>query len=261
MRARTCVGAALLLVVGARASGEPKPKPVDVKDRDDLLVLQDAKGGTYVVRRVGSASQTLVFYGKANGPLYQQTVKGGYRDGDVSWSVRVDAPRSTQHFGEISRRPEGDYVRSCAQDDIVGLSEITGEKRKQILARSTLLTTNMIYVPYTFARDELAVYYYVDQIRTDYGGGGYRLFIGKKGAMKPVQLADVSIDTRGAVFSTKQGDLSVTRERDNSSALKPVWIHGDKRLELLWLDTTDNSTIIYRDLGIYGALGTICDDF
>jgi hypothetical protein len=258
MHARTWLGAAALVVGAASAGAEPKPKPVDVKaSRDQMIVLQDARGGTYVVWRDDSVH---VFYSPNNGPLHEQSQGGGgYRDGDA-WLVRVYAPRSRQHYAEIMRSATGEYTRSCGPDESVGMSEVTGDKRKQILAKSQFLSTSIVYVPFTFARDEVAVYYYVDQISAAYGGGGYRLFVGKKGAMKPMTLTDVSIDSRGAVLSTKQGDLSVTRERDNTSVTKAAWIQHDKRVELLTLDTVDNATIIYRDLGIYGALGTICDD-
>ncbi len=246
------------MAVAASAGAEPKPKPVDVKaSRDLMTVLQDAAGGTYAIWR-DTDSHAHVFYGAPNGPLYEQAVRGGFRDGDA-WSLRIYAPRTRDRFGEILRSAAGEYTRTCGPNDTVGLSEITGDKRKQILAKSQFLTTAMIYVPFAFARDEVAVYYYVDRIADLYGGGGYRLWIGKKGAMKALQLVDVSVDSRGAVFSTKQGDLSVTREPNSVDPSKAAWIAKDKRVELLNLDMSDNATIIFRDLNIYTALGTICD--
>ena len=60
MRARGwCVAATLALSTSAFA--EPKPKAVDIKPfREQLIVLQDADGGTYVVL---PGKDSRLFYG------------------------------------------------------------------------------------------------------------------------------------------------------------------------------------------------------
>src|SRR5579863_6022483 len=87
--------ASLLVVVlvglAASASADPKPAPVDIKPfRDQLIVLQDAQGGTYVVL---PGSSRRVFYGTGK-TLYEQVVENGSSNGETgAWSIGVWAPR------------------------------------------------------------------------------------------------------------------------------------------------------------------------
>jgi hypothetical protein len=90
-----------------------------------------------------------------------------------------------------------------------------------------------------------------------YGGAGYRVFVGKKGAMKQMPLTDVASDSAGEVYSTKNGDIRIVTENGKSTA---AWIKGEKRKELSVLDLDVNSHIIYSELGVYEFLGTVCDE-
>jgi hypothetical protein len=262
MRARSSAVAAAIAccVVAARASAEPKPKPFDIKPhRDQLVVLQDANGGTYVVR---SGETKLVFFGAAKAPLYQQMVTGGFANGD-SWGVSMWTPRADGlHDGQIVHKQDGSYSRFCLENDELGLTEITGDKAKQIIAKSTFMTTALVHLPLVLARDDTGAYYYVDRLNNEYGGKGYRLYVGKKGAMKQLALADVATDTAGLVFSTKVGDLSVIHDRspDGATSTVATWVRGDKRTKLLVLDTSVNSPVIYKDMGVYSFTGTLCDE-
>jgi hypothetical protein len=85
------------------------------------------------------------------------------------------------------------------------------------------------------------------------------VYVGKKGAMKQMPLTDVASDSAGEVFSTRSGDLRLVRQTDGTKD-SMTWVKGGKRLELVGLDTEVNSAVIFRDLGIYAFLGTLCDD-
>jgi len=78
------------------------------------------------------------------------------------------------------------------------------------------MTSAIVRVPHVFARDDAGVYYYVDRIAKVYGGKGFRVFVGKKGAMKQLALTDVASDSEGDVFSTKTGDLRLVRNHTES---------------------------------------------
>ncbi len=41
---------------------------------------------------------------------------------------------------------------------------------------------------------------------------------------------------------------------------KAYWKKGGKKTELVQLDPAQNRYVIYRELGIYGTLGVVCDD-
>jgi hypothetical protein len=84
------------------------------------------------------------------------------------------------------------------------------------------------------------------------------VFVGRKGAMKPKPLTDVASDTAGDVFATKTGDLRIVRDTSEGKSTV-TWIKGEKRIELVTLDLDANSQLIFKDLGVYGFTGSICE--
>ena len=251
MGARACW--VLAVAWSSIAAAEPKPAPVDVKPyRAELLVFADARGGTYVVRP-GSEPHVFFSTGKA---FYEQVVIGRSADGDA-WGISTWAPRVAKiQPGEVRRKQDGTFAKFCG-DVETGLTQLPADKAKQILDKATFLSTPLIHKPHLLGRDDSGVYYYVDMIREQYGGKGFRVFIGKKGAMKQLPLSDVASDSAGEVFSTKTGDLRLVHDDAKTTA---VWIRGDKKQELVVLDPDANSSMIFKDLGVYDFIGTICDD-
>lgn len=253
-----------LVATGSVAAADPAPKPVDIKAlKAKAVVLQDAQGGTYVVFRDDEAK---VFYGPNAKTVYEQYIVGSSSDGDGGWEFNTWSPRVPEgpHLGEITHKKDGTFEKSCRGKDDAGLTELTGDKAKAILDKAAFLTSGIVHVPHLLARDDSGVYYYVDRFAKIYGGKGYRVFVGKKGAMKQMPLTDVASDSAGDVFSTKSGDLRLVRNtedgNDNKNKEKMTWVKGEKRLELVFLDTDVNSVVIFKDLGIYTFLGTWCDN-
>lgn len=262
MRTRTWVAGALVAaaVIAGSALADPKPTAVDIKPyRDKLVVLTDAKGGVYVARRdKDDSNNNVLFYGTdKNKILYKQVILGGGAN-ENEWSLDTWTPRLKEmHHGSLIHKQDGTWQKYCWGEDDAGLTELTGDKAKAVLDKYQFMTTSMIRAPHLLARDDSGVYYYVDNVRSEYGGKGYRVFVGKKGAMKQMPLTDVASDSAGEVFSTKNGDLRLIT-RDNAPA--PVWVKGDKRTELVQLDLDVNSPLIFKDLGVYEFLGTMCDN-
>lgn len=241
------------------AAADPTPKPVDIKDlKTKATVLQDAQGGTYVVFR---SDDNKVFYGPNAKTLYEQVIVSSSSDGEGGWDFGTWAPRVADgaHLGSVQRKKDGTFEKSCNGKDDLGLTELTGEKAKAILDKSAFVTMGIIRVPHLLARDDSGVYYYVDRFAKVYGGKGYRVFVGRKGAMKQMPLTDVASDSAGDVFSTKSGDLRLVRNSENNKDTT-LWVKGEKRTSLVFLDTDVNSGVIFKDLGIYSFLGTICDN-
>ncbi len=253
MRARACLCLALF---AATAAADPSPKPYDIKPlRDHLQVFQDAHGGTYVVHIVAGNNEPEVFYGTGKA-LYLQTDSLMSHDGDA-WSIRNYAPRST--YGYIERTKDGTFQKTCGGKDDAVLTELTGDKAKAVIDKATFLTTGMVHWSLLLARDDAGVYYYVDQLADVYGGKGYRVFVGKKGAMKQLPLTDVAVDGGGYVFSTKSGDLRLVKNTSGGDQTI-AWIKGEKRMPLVMLDTYMEARLIFSELGIYTFLGTLCDN-
>jgi hypothetical protein len=267
MRARTwwvltASAGCLALLSSTSVHAEPKPKAVDIKPiRDELIVLGDADGGTYVVQP-GKDGRAWYSIGKGK-PFYEQIIFGRYSDGSTgAWDLSVWAPRVPKlQPGSLQRKADGTFVRNCGEDNSVGLSELATDKAKGVLDKGPFMSSAIIRRPYMLARDDAAVYYYVDAIRNEYGGNGYRVFIGKKGAMKQKPLTDIASDTAGDVFATKSGDIRIVRDTvDNSAKSNIAWVKGGKKSALVSLDTDANSVLIYKDLGIYSFIGSICEN-
>jgi hypothetical protein len=259
MHARGWVIGVLVATVST-AAAEPAPKPVDIKElKSKATVLQDAQGGTYVVFR--GHEEQKVFFGPTSKTLYEQYIIGSSSDGDGGWDFSTWAPRVAEgsHLGSIEHKKDGTYLKSCRGKDDLGLTELSGDKAKAILDKSAFVTSGVIRVPHLLARDDSGVYYYVDRYAKIYGGKGYRVFVGRKGALKQMPLTDVASDSAGDVFSTKSGDLRLVRNSENSKETM-TWVKGEKRTDLVFLDTDVNLALIFKDLGLYTFLGTLCDN-
>ena len=260
MQARGWIIGVAVFGVGlvSTVAADPAPKPVDVKTmKSQGVVLQDAQGGVYVVFRGDDAK---VFYGPNAKAVYEQVIIGSSSDGEGRWEFNTWAPRKPGNgLASLEHKKDGSFHKSCGDKDDTGLTELSGEKAHAVLDKTPFLSMGIVRVPHLLARDDSGVYYYVDRIAKVYGGKGYRVFVGRKGAMKQMPLVDVASDSAGDVFSTKSGDLRLVRNSEDSKQ-KMTWVKGGKRTELVFLDTDVNSGVIYKDLGIYTFLGTLCDN-
>jgi hypothetical protein len=262
------MGIRFLVAIGVCWTGlahaEPTPQKIDIKPfRDELLVLTDANNHTYVVKphKDGVNGKphegARVWMGAAGKPLYEQVVVNRGRNG-AAWDVGTWAPRIPGIRPAVfQHRADGSHVKSCGDQPEIPLTQLTGEKAKAVLDKAQFMSEYLMRRPHMLARDDTGTYYYVDRLSKDYGSKGFRVWIGKKGAMKQMPLTDVASDTAGQVFSTKTGDLRLDNRADVN---KMWWIRGEKRTELITLDVDANSPVIFSDLGIYSFLGTLCDN-
>jgi len=137
------------------------------------------------------------------------------------------------------------------------LERIVGPERDRILKNATFeKESKWKREPYILARDTLGIYYYVDRYRREYGGRHYRVFVGRRGALKLSKLKGVVEDSEGTVFSTTKGDLRLVVSPQTSA----IWIRGKKRTELTFVEPARNMILIYDELGVYFGedLGHIC---
>ncbi len=250
----------LVLAWAGIAHAEPSPQKVDSKAfRDELLVFADGGNNLYVVRppKFGDKAPAQVWFGQPGKPLYEQRVVARSHD-NAAWDVSVWAPRIPGiRPAYFQHKADGSYSKACGDQPVVPLTQLTGDKAKSVLDKHTLMTEFLQRRAHMLARDDSGTYYYVDRLSTAFGGKSFRVYVGKKGAMKLLPLSDVASDTAGEVFSTKTGDLRLDRRAD---VQKMAWIRGEKRTELITLDVDANSAVIFSDLGIYPFLGTICDN-
>lgn len=224
---------------------EPKSKTVV------LLVAQAPVVGTSVRPRVFAGTSTLLF----DQILYSNSKVEG------ELSVALVAPRAQPRGLADVRLRDQKYSLVCDLDDDTATLPLTlmpEAELQTIRSNATFRTSALVHTPVALARDEAGVYYYVDRLRQDIGGEGFRVYVGKRGALKLLPLRDVAIDRGGTVFATPKGDLAISIDAGERGFA--TWKNRGKVRQLMRLDTFVNSYLIHRELGVYAGLGTPCDD-
>src|SRR5882672_1548654 len=179
-------------VVGlaSTAGADPAPQPVDVAAvKSQGLVLQDAQGGVYVVFHSNdpkAPKAPWVFYGPNTKVVYEQhNFTWSYPTKGGDWEIQTDAPRVPGGHAKLRRQKDGTYLKICGYKGdtgiaiSTGLTELSGEKARDVLDKTRFLSEGIIRVPHLLARDDSGVYYYIDEIAELYGGKGYRVFVGR----------------------------------------------------------------------------------
>jgi hypothetical protein len=251
---------ALLALAGDAAAD--KTKPIDVKPvADKLEAFRDELGNLYVFPAPDAFSfddaQQWVFYGDGK-TLYQQRIVGASQGSSRKYEWSLWAPRA-KNMIVASIAYDGDKLTlRCrhTKDGVRVLTALKADEARTAMQRATFLPPLWQRQSHLLARDDDGVYYFVDELREEYGGKAYRVFVGQQGAMKELAMTNVVNDSAGEIYATKTGQLKVVKGRDG----KALWVKGGKKTELTVLEPADNRYLIYRELGIYGPLGAVCDD-
>ncbi|MBN1959869.1 MAG: hypothetical protein JW841_02890 [Deltaproteobacteria bacterium] len=140
------------------------------------------------------------------------------------------------------------------------LEVLSANQAAQLLYSATFKPPLHNRRPHALTRDDRGTYYYVDRGYTLATQKNYRLYIGPKGNLKLQHMINVVSDSRGEIFSTRNGSLRLVLGPDG---FESVWISGNKRTNLTAVPIAENYALIYNELGIYVSerLGTPCDDF
>jgi hypothetical protein len=237
-----------------------KPKPIDITPVIDKLdVFKDDLDHFYVSPRPGTVAfedaGAWVFFGNAKA-MYRQRVIGSSVEGGKHYEWNLWSPRAKGMNAASLDFSDDAMALSCTQKSKRPLSKLKADEARTFLQHATFYQPLWTHQAHLLARDDDATYYYVDELREEFGGNGYRVFVGPKGAMKELPLANIATDTAGEIFATKSGQLKLI----SGEGKKAYWIKGGKKMELTVVDTYDNRYLIYRELGIYGQLGAVCDD-
>jgi len=258
---RALILVALAGVASAAPHADKKPKPIDAKAvADKLDVWKDDLGQFYVVPHANAFKDldeagTWVFYGDGK-TMYQQRIIGGSQTGgNYEWALW--APRVTTLQTASVETKNDKVIVGCGVKDHRTLTQLKADEAKTFLGKATFYPPLWQRQTRFIARDDDGIYYFVDEMREEYGGQGYRVFVGPKGSMKEQPMTNVVEDSGGFIFATKSGSLKIIAEHKADTA---QWVKGSKKTELTVLVAQDNRYLIYRQLGIYGAIGTVCDD-
>lgn len=237
-----------------------KPTPIDVKPViDDLEVYRNDTGMYVVMARYNTLREThakWVFYGTEKA-MYQQRIVGYFSDAK-QYEYMVWAPRARGlNNGSIAHDERGARMECEAKAEPQRLVQLPADEARQFLLRATFLPPLWERQVQFLARDEDGVYYYVDRQRDEFGGKDYRVFVGQKGAMKQMAMKNVVNDSAGEIYATKTGELKIVAGKNGNA----MWKKGNKKIDLVVLDPYVNRYLIYRELGIYGTLGALCDEY
>jgi hypothetical protein len=251
------------------AASPPKEDAVNTIDvapvAEKLAAYKDEVGNIYVVPQPGKfdtidEAQKWFFYGDGK-TLYQQHINRFASGKDAGIDVSLLAPRAKdmQAGGYMIIKGDEHYVACRPARDQGGrreLTRLTPDETATLLTKAKFLPPMPMRVPHFLGRDDDANYYYVDHLPWDQGGKGFRVYFGQTGAMKQLAMTNMATDSAGEIYATKTGKLKLTAGKPQTA----VWVKGGKKIELTIVPPVDNRYLVFRELGIYGSLGTVCDD-
>jgi hypothetical protein len=257
---------ALLLVAlglaagAAHADGKAKSKQgvVSIDAVKDKLVVVRTDGGHYIVIEPMELRSDHFYFGDDKNLYRQRGLSGGANKKEQSFNRRFWAPR-VQHQTQVERK-DGAWSVTCGKRT-TPLTEASEQETAKILGKATFHEPRWKRQGYALSRDDRGRYYYVDRLRDEHGGKGFRLFIGFKGKMKLTKLVNVVSDSEGDIFSTKKGDLRLIMNKDQGRASEVTWVKGKTRIPLKDVPLWENLVMIYDELGVYEGeqYGTPCD--
>lgn len=255
---RVPVTVVMLLAAGSLLgwAGGPDKDLVDIAPvRDKLTVLETEAGHVVVIEAFDTGSDH--FYFGDGKRLYRQRTFSGSRNGDTAFSRSFWAPRH-DHRASIQFR-DGSWSIECGKR-ATPLVVASDKKAAAVLDKGKFYLPLWKREAYALARDDAGVYYYVDRLREARGGKGFRVFVGKKGRLKEQAMVDVTVDTEGAIFSTKKGELRLIIGAGGHKG-RTTWVRGKNKEELITVPVLDNLYLVYEELGVYEGqlLGTPCD--
>ncbi len=264
-------------LVALATTAHADDKPISTKEvADKLSVFKDDFGSYYVSPKPNTmkseADNQWVFYGDAKG-MYQQVIVGSSigSGGDYEWVIWSPRVKGLANANLTLDRKVGMSV-ACEWKDRhyvkKTLTELAPDATKAFLAKTPFYPRLWKRSAHFLARDDDGVYYYVDRLSDEAGGNGFKVYVGMKGQAKEMPLTNIASDSAGEIFATKGGDLKIVtaagkddvRDADQAKEAKAFFKKGGKKTELTVLPLMDNRYLIYRELGIYGRLGVVCDD-
>lgn len=139
------------------------------------------------------------------------------------------------------------------------LSLASESTARKVLAAGTFKRDLPGHEPIMLARASTGTtYYLVDHPHRPKDNNDYRLFIGKRGAMKQIKIKDLSVDSGGILLITAQGVMKI----DDSSRTTLFGRDADHLQPLDRVSLSVNAKLVFGDLGVYRHenFGMMCDD-
>jgi hypothetical protein len=249
----------------AEAPSQPAPIDVDAATRAKMAVCTDGKSH-YVA--ISPTENRALYYGDGKDLSQVLSDSHGMLAGYEFLEPRFVAPTYNDNFRGLDMRiysaveykPEDKTCKLRCGERSQALTALAPADAKKLVTDATFRKSPRTREAHALARDDHGVYYYVDRGNTEQTKQSFRVFVGKKGAMKLQKMKDVASDSEGEVYSTATGDLRlITSKRDQPEY---SWIQKGKVAKLTVLPVGPNLNLIYTSLGVYTGerFGTPCDD-
>lgn len=239
----------------------------DVPDpalREQMFVCTDGKSH-YVALAPDKQVTVRLYYGDGKRFFPVPSESQGMLSGDWFFEPRRPSKTNNPSFRGLDlrlySRVEADQKkRTCAVvcgDQRTDLQVMDAAAARTLLQGARFEENPRAWKPYALARDNTGVYYYVDRGYREKDRGRFRLFVGPKGALRPLKMTNIVSDSEGDIFATKTGSLRLVLESGKS-----FWMANNKEQVLRRVPIEENLPMIYNDLGVYVSerLGTPCDD-
>lgn len=258
----------LLFLATAALAGPPTRVEIPPEVRQHLLVFTNQHGRYLVVPTYGDRMPVALrnklkrntFFGDAK-HVYRQRIRNTLRRTKTG-GFKVYISDFRMRIANLEVDAAGRAVMHCEQSKRP-LVPLPPAQAQRFLGRVTAHPFFWTHEPHLLARDDDGVYYYVDrkaigrwgaQQRQTSGLRGFRLWIGRRGQMKPIKLRDAVLDAAGQIFLTKRGALHL----DWKGRSRQIhWRRGKKRKPLTnvpVVGSQDTAILIHRHLGPYAGL-------
>jgi hypothetical protein len=233
------------------------------KVRGELSVLTDDHGHYLAYARAKDPTRTTWFYG--DGKAWTHIPVGG--------ASRQNPDRARVEFSFKDPRYETSPTHVLADLDINEFEVACGKRITafrpapaevaKVAAKVTLREPPPGRLIVFFARgSDDTTYYYVDKGEfgpNDAATHDYRVFVGKRGAVRELAVKDYAGDSAGLVIVTGAGRLRWIKDKDTLD-----WIAtGAKPIALTQVRVSyQDREFIYNELGVFSGkrFGTPCDD-
>ncbi len=156
-------------------------------------------------------------------------------------------------------------IAHCGDSEAATFTELPAAETRRLLGKVTFKPALWNRAGYLFARDDGTTYIFVDRARDPEQNTEYKLFVGKRGAMKEQRILDMAADEVGDVLVTAAGTLRTTLVLRNrvrtidTATWTPAKAKQPSPTPLIMVPL--GSKMIFGDLGVYTGkpLGTPCD--
>ncbi len=249
-----CAGCGGAAATGGGASKPAADTSVDISPVKDDLQLYDAGKGHYVALVEPDPEKKpprdlLLFWGDGK-TFHSLDVSTATQDGLKFEIGFKDARVPSNPAGEV-KRELGKIALSCWGDPLP-LQRVPPETAGPLLASAHFQKGRADWAPVALGK-EGDRYLYIDHGQTPDNDKIYRVFEGKKGALKRFEVTDAKWDERTNVLNIKTSDGRVLVARDENErteyTLRPRW--ESKKGDFTALPRAKNWRLIFEELGVY----------